>query len=254
MVIFIVMKRMVVIKHVEIEGPGLFSKIAEERGFEVEVANLNFENNLPNLNIGDILLVLGGPMGVKDIGNKKYPWLEKEVEFIKSILKKDIGVIGVCLGAQLLAYAAGGDVEILKIGSPLRASPEIGWDEISSIDYKSKDEMSLMVKKPMKVLHWHGDRILLPKNVELLASSKKCKEQLFKIREKAYGLQFHVESEVNMIYDWIENYEDFIISALGENGPRLLKENNARMERETRRSRVLFINKLMDIMTKNPLY
>jgi len=57
-----------------------------------------------------------------------------------------------------------------------------------------------------------------------------------------------------MIYDWIENYEDFIISALGENGPRLLKENNARMERETRRFRVLFINKLMDIMNKNPLY
>ena len=186
------MKRLFVIKHVEIEGPGLFSKIAKERGFEVKILQFRLEENPPKLNIGDILLILGGPMGVKDIGSKKYPWIEKEVEFLKSLLKKDIGIIGVCLGAQLLAYAAGGDVEILKTGLPSRPSPEIGWSEISSLDYKSKDEMSLILKKPMKVLHWHSDRILLPKNIEILASSKKCKEQLFKIKDKVYGLQFHV--------------------------------------------------------------
>tara|TARA_B100000214_G_C23899744_1_gene595894 strand:- start:120 stop:857 length:738 start_codon:yes stop_codon:yes gene_type:complete len=243
-----VMRRLVVLQHVGIEGPGLFSKIAKERGFEVEIIHSSFEYNLPNLNNGDILLILGGPMGVKEIGSSKYPWLKKEVKYLKSILKKDIGIIGVCLGAQLLAYAAGGDVEILKTGSPLKPTPEIGWSEISSLDYKSDDEMSLILKKPMKVLHWHSDRILLPKNIEILASSKKCKEQLFKIRDKAYGLQFHVETEVSMVYDWIKTYEDFIIASLGKNGPNLLKENEKRMENETRYSRVSFINKLIELI------
>ncbi len=100
----------------------------------------------------------------------------------------------------------------------------------------------------MKVLHWHSDRILLPKNIEILASSKKCKEQLFKIRDKAYGLQFHVETEVSMVYDWIKTYEDFIIASLGKNGANLLKENEKRMENETRYSRISFINKLLELI------
>ena len=231
----------------EIEGPGLFSKIARKKGFKIEIIRLDLGDKLPNPNNGDILLILGGSMGIKDIDNAKYPWLEKEIKLIKSILNKDIGIIGVCLGAQLLSYAAGGDTELLKMGSPLRPKPEIGWGEIYSEDHQSEEEISLILKKPMKVLHWHEDRIILPKKAKILASSKNCKEQLFRIREKAYGLQFHLEAEVDMIYKWIEYYEDFIISGLGPQGPTYLKENEKKIEIETLNNRTLLIKKLFEL-------
>ena len=235
------MKRLIVLQNMNIESPGLFSKIARNKGFKIEIIRLDLGDKLPNLNTGDILLILGGSMGIRDVGKDKYPWLEKEVKLIKSILNKDIGIIGVCLGAQLLSYAAGGDTELLKSGTPLRPNPEIGWDEIYSVDYQSEDEISMILKKPIKVLHWHEDRILLPQKAKLLASSKNCREQLFKIRDKAYGLQFHIEPEGNMIYDWIEYYEDFIISALGQTGTRKLKKDEKTNEKITLESRVIFI-------------
>ena len=140
-------------------------------------------------------------MGVKDIGSKKYPWLKSERDFIKSELKKKTRIIGVCLGAQLLANAAGGDVETLKYGSPPKPLPEIGWSPV--FFNQSNNDFKNFCKTPFNVLHWHGDRILLPKNAELIASSKNCKEQFFKIGDLAYGLQFHVESSKEMTEKWI---------------------------------------------------
>ena len=242
------MNKLIVLQHLEIEGPGLFSRISKQKGIKVEIIRVDLEEDIPsNLETGDILLILGGPMGVKDIGNDLYPWLEKEVKLIKSILYKNIGIIGVCLGAQLLAYAAGGDVEILKSGYPLKPTPEIGWSEISSTLYDSNDEISCFLKKPMKVLHWHADRIILPPNIKLLASSKQCKEQLFKLRNKAYGIQFHVESDENMIYEWIKTYEEFVVSALGVNGPEILIEQENIMGNQTLNRRISFISKLIEI-------
>tara|TARA_Y100001968_G_scaffold592_1_gene466 strand:+ start:1139 stop:1879 length:741 start_codon:yes stop_codon:yes gene_type:complete len=245
------MKKLIVFQHLEIESPGMFSDIAKERGFEVEVFRLDLEESLPLIELGDILLILGGPMGIKDIGDNKYPWLKKEVEFIRSILLKDIGIIGVCLGAQLLAYASGGDVEVLKSGIPLKPCAEIGWSEISSKNINSEDQISLILKKPMQVLHWHADRILLPREAELIASSKLCREQLFKIRDKAYGLQFHVESDQKMINRWIENNKEFINLYLGEKGQEILREEEEKMEDLTKNSRIKFINLLFDLTMKN---
>ena len=92
---------------------------------------------------GDLILIMGGPMGVKDIGSDRYPWLKLERDFIKKELENERPIIGVCLGAQLLASAAGGDVEILKYGSPPKALPEIGWSQIF-IDKSNKDFKALL--------------------------------------------------------------------------------------------------------------
>ena len=113
-------------------------------------------------------------MGVKDIGSIKYPWLKSERDFIKSELKKKTRIIGVCLGAQLLANAAGGDVETLKYGSPPKPLPEIGWSPV--FFNQSDNNLNKLCKTPFHVLHWHEDRILLPKNAELIASSNRCNE------------------------------------------------------------------------------
>ena len=109
------MSRLLVLQHLEREGPGLFIQIAENLGFSVCIFRLDLGDSLPELRDGDLLLVLGGPMGVRDIGNYSYPWLINEVDLIKDALNKKIGIIGICLGAQLLAYAAGGTVEVLSL-------------------------------------------------------------------------------------------------------------------------------------------
>ena len=214
------MKRLVVLQHLEIEGPGLFYQIAKEREMNIEIIRLDLGDELPQTNKDDLLLIMGGPMGVKDIGSIKYPWLRTERDFIKSELKKMTPIIGVCLGAQLLANAAGGDVEILKYGSPPKPLPEIGWSQV--FFNKSNNDLSQLCENPFHVLHWHGDRILLPKNAVLIASSKRCKEQFFKIGDLAYGLQFHIESSKEMTERWINEDKLFISKGLGPKGQAIL--------------------------------
>ena len=176
-------KRLLVLQHLEIEGPGLFKKFAEERDLIIEIIRLDKKDNLPQTKAGDMILIMGGPMGVKDIGSNKYSWLKLERDFIRRELENKRPIIGVCLGAQLLASAAGGDVEILKYGHPLKESPEIGWSQIF-ID-KSNSDFKSLFEDPFHVLHWHGDRILLPNKAVLIASSARCKEQFFRIGDYA---------------------------------------------------------------------
>ena len=106
--------------------------------------------------------------------------------------------------------------------SPPKALPEIGWSQI--FIYKSNKDFKALFEDPFHVLHWHGDRILLPPSAELIASSNACKEQLFKIGPFAYGLQFHLEIEDEMVFKWINEDSDFIRSALGQNARFLLQE------------------------------
>ena len=150
---------------------------------------------LPAPTQDDLVLVLGGSMGLEDLNHYNYPWLKKELQFIKRSLKNHIPIIGVCLGAQLLAYAAGGDVEVLEAGIPPQPLAEIGWHTVVSHVFKKDNKITTLLGKPFPVLHWHGDRILLPTTAELIASSCRCEEQLFQIGSLAYGIQFHVEIE-----------------------------------------------------------
>ena len=242
------MKRLLVLQHLEIEGPGLFYQIAKERKMNIEIIRLDLGDSLPKTNKDDLLLIMGGPMGVKDIGSNKYPWLKSERDFIKSELKKKTRIIGVCLGAQLLANAAGGDVEILKYGSPPKTLPEIGWSQI--FFNHSNNDLKKFCETPFHVLHWHGDRILLPKNTELIASSKRCKEQFFKIGDLAYGLQFHIESSKEMTESWINEDKLFINKGLGAKGQEILRNEEKQFGEKTILKRKLLIKKLYDLLSQ----
>ena len=240
------MKRLLVLQHLEIEGPGLFEQFAKERDLKIKIIRLDKKDNLPQTKKGDLILIMGGPMGVKDIGSDRYPWLKLEREFIKRELKNKRPIIGVCLGAQLLASAAGGDVEILKYGSPPKALPEIGWSQIF-IDKSNKDFKELF-EEPFHVLHWHGDRILLPNKAVLIASSGRCKEQFFRIGDFAYGLQFHIETTGAMIDKWIREDKEFIFKGLGSNGQEILREENRKYSDKTFLKRKLLISKLFELL------
>ena len=242
------MRRLLVLQHLERERPGLFVKIAEERGFTVCNFRLDLGDSFPVLRNGDLLLVLGGPMGIRDIGTSTYPWLIEEVDLIKEALNRGIGIIGVCLGAQLLAYAAGGDVESLREGESHQSLAEIGWGNVFSQSLDNMSKLTKLLSFPFPVLHWHGDRVLLPKTAELIACSRKCKEQLFSIGSLAYGIQFHVEIDDEMVKTWITEDKKFISSALGTYGASILKRQQKEFGNKTLESRLEFINKLFDLL------
>jgi len=238
--------RLLVLQHLEIEGPGLFKQIAKERDLKIEIVRLDKKYNLPQTKKGDLILIMGGPMGVKDIGSDKYSWLKLERDFIRRELENKRPIIGVCLGAQLIASAAGGDVEILKYGYPPQELPEIGWSQIF-ID-KSSSDFKAIFEDPFYVLHWHGDRILLPNKAVLIASSARCKEQFFRIGDYAYGLQFHIETTEAMINKWIKEDKEFVLKGLGSNGQEFLREENKKYSDKTFLKRKLFINKLFELL------
>ena len=242
------MSRLLVLQHLERERPGLFVNLAEERGFSVSTFRLDLGDSLPDLRNGDLLLVLGGPMGIRDIGTSTYPWLFEEVGLIKEALNQGIGLIGVCLGAQLLAYAAGGDVEMLQDELSHQPLAEIGWDNIFPQLSENNCKLTKLLGNPFPVLHWHGDRILLPNKAELIASSCRCKEQLFSIGPLAYGMQFHVEIDDEMVNTWISEDQTFISSALGADGQSILKQQQKEFGHKTLDSRLEFLNTLFDLL------
>ena len=214
----------------------------------IKVIRLDQGDELPKTNKDDLLLIMGGPMGIKDIGSTKYPWLKKERDFIKSELKRKTRIIGVCLGAQLLANAAGGGIENLKQGSPPKPLPEIGWSQV--FFNQSNNDLNKFCEAPFYVLHWHSDRILLPKNAELIASSRSCKEQFFKIGNLAYGLQFHIESSNEMTERWINDDKLFIDKGLGPKGQLILREEDKKFGEKTILKRKLLIDSLFNLLKR----
>ena len=240
------MKKLLVLKNIDREGPGLFQKVAKEKGFLPEIYNLSLGDELPEPKKDDLILIMGGPMGVRDIKNRKYFWLREETKFIKRAIENKIYIIGVCLGAQLLAHILGGKIVPLKDELNIANKPELGWSDIFSLSEKYNDISNLSIKEPLKVLHWHGDRIILPAQADLLASSVRCKEQFFKIGENIFGLQFHIETVGLMTDEWIENDKKFIISGLGQNGQKILIDQCKEFGSSTLAKRVLFIEKLFN--------
>ena len=242
------MKTLHVLQHLEREGPGLFKEVAEEKGFITKIYRIDLGDKLPIAKKNDLILILGGPMGLEDIFSGKFPWLKDEVNLIKKSMKDNIGILGICLGSQLLAYASGGKIEKLLGGKPLKLMPEVGWSEIL-INKESK--YNQILKEPLYGLHWHSDRIILPANAELIASSKRCKEQLFKISDSCFGIQFHIEYEDKMVKKWIKEDYKFINNALGPEGQKILLKQNALYGNKTINQRKIVINKLIDLIICN---
>ncbi len=157
-------------------------------------------------------------MGVSDKDGEA-PWLKDEIELIKLCVSRKIGLIGVCLGAQLLAFSEGGAVTPLKNDLNNNDIAEIGWSKIYPVSSKQKNSFIKAIDKPLNVLHWHKDRIILPDSADLLASSNLCKEQFFSIGTKACGLQFHLELESKEDFiTWLNEDREFIEAGIGNSG------------------------------------
>lgn len=178
------------------EGPALIQVWAEEKKIPFTVTELDRGQALPSLESFDALVVMGGHMGVYEEG--EYPWLRAEKAFLKEAIAAGKKILGVCLGSQLLAEAAGGTV---KKGPHW----EVGWHEVEWTDAARANPLFAEMPPRFRAFHWHGDEFSLPPGAELLASSHAYPHQAFQIGEKLVGVQFHPEVTEDTLLDWVQS-------------------------------------------------
>ncbi|CAB1274353.1 type 1 glutamine amidotransferase [Candidatus Nitrosacidococcus tergens] len=155
--------------------------------------------SLPNLEEIDWLIVMGGPMNIYE--EKTYPWLTQEKKFIEQAIKAGKGVIGVCLGAQLIADVFGASV--IK-----NLDKEIGWFPVEFMQEAKDSPWLNVLPQKLEVFHWHGDTFTLPKGAIHIAQSKGCIQQGFIYHEKVLALQFHLEVQADNIQKLIKHCGD----------------------------------------------
>ena len=185
----------IVLQHVAWEGPGLIAFEARERGLFLDVRRLDQGDSIPNPDRLEGLVVMGGPMGVNE--TDKYPYLAEECGLIRELAHRNRPVLGVCLGAQLLASSLGA-----KVYPGQQA--EVGYGTVELTPEGKQDSLFESVEGPVPVFHWHGDTFDLPEGAVLLASSKEYPLQAFRFGGLAYGLQFHVEPDSETWSSWRE--------------------------------------------------
>lgn len=171
-------------QHVPFEGLGSIGPWLKSRGAAVTGTRFFEEWALPAGDEVDFLIVMGGPMSVND--ESVYPWLKDEKGFIKEAIAREKTVLGVCLGAQLIASAMGARVYP-------NSQKEIGWFPIHSVAVPGA-EGAFQFPKESVVFHWHGETFDLPPGAIRLARSEACENQAFQLGRNVLGLQFHLET------------------------------------------------------------
>ncbi|MFA6282068.1 MAG: type 1 glutamine amidotransferase [Candidatus Omnitrophota bacterium] len=187
------------IKHARTEGPGTLGEFFKATSWEIRVTELWNKALLPRINDCEAIISLGGPMNVYE--TEKYSFLKKEEEFLIKALEKNIPILGICLGAQLLAKASGAKVIKAK-------HKEIGWYEVKLTTEGKQDPLFRNMVKNLEVFQWHEDSFGVPKQAELLATSGTCKNQAIRVGKNAWGLQYHPEMTAEMINCWFGKKEN----------------------------------------------
>lgn len=192
----IYMKTVYIIKHVSSEGPGTLGEYFDKNRIGQVIINADQEQSarLSGIKLSQAkgLVILGGPMNVYETG--KYPFLEMELQLIREALSCQVPLLGVCLGAQLLASALGAQVK----RAPVR---ELGWYNLELMAAAATDPLMKSFDPKIDVFQWHEDTFDVPQTGVLLAQGSSM-PQAFRVGASAWGFQFHVEVDKEMIADW----------------------------------------------------
>jgi len=187
--------RVLVFQHVPYEPLGTLDPLLKETGCRLRYVNFGrAPSSRPSLNRYDALIVLGGPMNADQIDT--YPNLVTEVGIIREAVEREMSVLGICLGAQLLAKALGGAVARNEVR-------EIGWYDVTLTRAGLDDPVLSPFGPCRRVFQWHEDGISLPPGTELLAGSPASPVQAFRHGSHVYGFQFHLEADQPLIERWL---------------------------------------------------
>ena len=207
-------KNIIILQHIDIETPGYILDLMNQDNFNLRTIELDKGEKIPsNLNQFDGMFCMGGPMDTWM--EKDYPWLIEEKNKIKEfVVDLEKPYLGFCLGCQLLGEVLGGNV--VK-----STPPEIGILDISMGKHYSSDHLFGEFNSSIKALQWHSYEVRdleMNKDVTILGSSPTTKYQIFKYKNHAYGIQFHIEIKDNTVSQWgcVPEYEKALEDSLGK--------------------------------------
>lgn len=253
------MSKAIILQHVPHEGPGRILPVFRDFGIPTEVRHLYRGDDVPtDLSEIRVLVVLGGPMGISDIGKPEYPWLVAEETLVKQMVEKDQPVLGICLGSQMIAHAGGAKVypnvkmappagpgQPPKPVEPVEPLPEIGWGPVSFPFPGGTEPILFGVIEGTPMFHWHFDTFDLPKlpppsnpppppapppptGSILLASTRTCRNQAFRFKNRLFGFQFHIELDRQGIETITQGNRQQAIDVLGPNADQIIREGTDR--------------------------
>jgi GMP synthase (glutamine-hydrolysing) len=224
------------LQHVPFEGLGSIETWAQAAEFQISATRFHAQDRLPAVDEIDWLVIMGGPMNI--YAERQHPWLKQEKAFISRAIANGKVVLGICLGAQLVAEVLGAKV----FANPCK---EIGWFPV----YKTKDAartvFSDVMPDTMDVLHWHGDTFDLPGKAVHLARSQACANQGFVYEDRVIGLQFHLETTAPGLQSLISHCKHEIDDSAFVQPP---EKMTAEPERFKQVNQVM--DRLMDRLTK----
>ncbi|MBL0080007.1 MAG: type 1 glutamine amidotransferase [Bacteroidetes bacterium] len=215
------------IQHVNFEKPGFISDWAIENRHEIKIYHPYLDGIFPTIDDFDALIILGGPMSAND--EDTIAWLKMEKQLIWKTYTNKKKIIGICLGAQLIAASFGEKVYKNK-------TKEIGWFDVKTI-YTSK----LPFPDTFTPFHWHGETFDLPQNGALLIQSENCQNQVFLIGENVLGIQFHLEMGENEILAILENGGSELT-----NDPNIQSKENILSQFELIKSNKIILNNILN--------
>lgn len=223
------MSRILVFQHVAAEPLGTLDPLIRGRGHRIRFVNFDRQPEAePNVDRYRGLVVLGGPMNVEDQAHRHH--LRTELRAIERMLAQGKPVLGICLGAQLLAHVLGAPVQ-------RNSEPEIGWYRLQTTEAGRRDPVLSPMGDGMPVFQWHSYRFEVPQGASHLARTDTCESQAFRYGDNAYGLQFHLEMDEPLIERWLGNpaYRDEL-AALGHTDEAAIRaqtrEHIATMQRQ----------------------
>ena len=232
-------KKILSILNINVETLGTLEPLFRSAGFQIEEVNAQ-EDQVPlNSDQYSAIVILGGPMSAYD--NLSY--LAREQELIRDAIRKEVPVLGICLGSQLIAQAIGG---MVHKGS----KKEIGWSEVTLSPNGLKSLFNGIKNKTLRVFQWHGDTYDLPEKANIMASSP-LYPQAFSFGS-AVGIQFHLEVDGEMIHRWLQEYHEEIGRELIDGRDITLYNESRNIEELKNACKVVYSNfsKLIDIRAK----
>jgi GMP synthase-like glutamine amidotransferase len=208
--------KVLIIKNIACEGPGTIEEHLRAEKLPYSTIDLKKGEAAPHINTFTHLVIMGGPMAVYEM--EQHPFLKDETLLIESAIKANKHVLGVCLGAQMVAHALGARVYA-------GGQKEIGWYEVTLTDDGMRDpcvsQLAYDGRKSAQVFQWHGDTFDLPAGAVRLASSDLYPNQAFRYSDRVYALQFHIEVSPVIVFDWLKDEQGVDLNSVNAESNRI---------------------------------